>query len=68
MMRHPNQGAVISGSDARRVKPASVGAASAANAADAEDNAAAEAAAAAIIDKFESKFAAIVSKRNNATG
>ena len=52
MMRQPNQGATIAGSAARRVKTATVGAASAANAEDAEENAAAEAAAAAIIDKF----------------
>ena len=52
MMCQPNKGAVIYGSAARRVKPSTVGAASAANAEDAEENAAAEAAAAAIIDKF----------------
>ena len=68
MMRKPNQGAVISGSAARRIKPSAVGAASAANASYADDNAAAETAAAAIIDKFGSKFAAIGSKSKKATG
>ena len=68
MMRQPNKGTAISGSAARSVNPAEVGAASAANAADAEDNAAAEAAAAAIIDKFGSKFSAIGSKSKKATG
>ena len=68
MMSQPNQGAEISGSASRRVNPEAVGAASATNAADAEDNAAAEASAAAIIDKFGSKFAVIESKSKNATG
>ena len=64
----PNQGAAISGSVASRVKPAAVGAAFTANAADAEDNVEAEAAAAAIINKFGSKIAVIGSKSKNATG
>ena len=68
MMRQPNQGAAISGSAARRVKPAAVGAASTAKAVDSEDNSAADAAAAAIIDKFGYKFATIGSKRKKATG
>ena len=68
MMRQPNQGAAISGSAARRINPAAVGAASAAKSADAVDNAADEAAAAAIIDKFRSKFSAIGSKSKNNTG
>ena len=68
MMRHPNQGASISGSDARRVNPSEFGSASAANATDAEDNAAAEAAVAAIIDKFGSKFSAIGYKCKKTTG
>ena len=68
MIRHPNQCPAIDGYAVRRVNPEAVGAASATNAADAEDNAAAEAAAAAIIDKFGSKFAAIGSKSKKATG
>ena len=47
MMRQPNQGAEIAGSASRRVNPAAVRSASAANDASAEDNAAAESAAAA---------------------
>ena len=68
MMRQPNQGAAISGSASRRVKPVAVGEASAANAVDAEDNATAEASAAAIINKSGSKFSAIRSKSKNTTG
>ena len=68
MMRLPNQGAAIAGSAARRVKPEAVGAASAANAAYAEYNATSEAAAATIIDKFESEFAAIGSRSKKNTG
>ena len=68
MVRHPNRGAAISGSDARHVRPAAVGAASGANSANALDNAAVEAAAPAIIDKFGSKFAAIGSKSKKTTG
>ena len=67
MMRHPNHGAAIAGSSARRVKPTSVGAASTANTADSEDNAAAKASAAAIINKFGSKFSAIGSKSKKTT-
>ena len=67
MMRQPNQSAAIYVSSARRVKPEAVGAASAANPADAEDNAAAEAADAAIIDKFGSKFSSIGSKSKKTT-
>ena len=68
MMRHPNQGAAVSGSAASRIKPAAVGAVSASNSANALGNAAVEAAAAAIIDKFGYKFATIGSKRKKATG
>ena len=68
MMREPNQGAAIAGSAARRVNPASVGAASAANYTDAVKNAVAEATDAAIINKFGSKFAAIGSKSKKNTG
>ena len=68
MMLQPNQGATISGSDARRVRPSAVGAASGANSANALDNAAVEAAAPAIIDKFGSKFSAIRSKSKKTTG
>ena len=68
MMRHTNQGAAIYGSVARRFNLEAVGAASATNAADAEDNTASETASAAIIDKFGSKFAAIGSKSKNTTG
>ena len=68
MMHHPNQGAAISGSAARCVNLASVGAASAANSTDAVENAAAEATDAAIINKFGSKFAAIGSKSKKTTG
>ena len=68
MIRHPNQCTAIDGYAVRRVNPEAVGAASAANAADAEDNAAAEAAAPAIIDKFGSKFAVLGSNSMKTTG
>ena len=68
MMRQPNQGAAIAGSVARFVKPTEVRAASAANSVDAVDNTVAEASAAAIINKFGSKFAAIGSKSKKNTG
>ena len=67
LMHQPNQGAAISGSSARRVKPEAGGAASAANPGDAENNAAAEATDAAIIDKFGSKFSSIGSKSKKTT-
>ena len=50
------------------VKPTEVRAASAANSVDAVDNTVAEASAAAIINKFGSKFAAIGSKSKKNTG
>ena len=67
MMRQPNQGDAIDGSVSRRVDPAAVGVESAANSVDSVDNAAAEDAAASIINTFGSKFSVIGSKSKMTT-